>query len=210
MTSAKVLADNSWKEKLLTDKISVYNYLKKQKEEKNNTKVFKTNMVTEEQALYLLEHCYIKDGTYNPPVETISGNDEYEAYTFSIDIKGYSKVSAGPIIKKIHEGKKPTQRESIVEEAYNEFKNDSTLKLGDKDFLTNVAKKIAELNKELFSIRRNIQLSKFAIILGNKGKMDEFTSRENMILENIDVKTLTGKTIKVSFQFSIEKVIIEI
>ncbi len=70
-------------------------------------------------------------------------------------------------------------------------------------------KAIVELNKQLSPIRKNIQLSKFAIILGNKGKMDEFQSRDNMKLP-VNVQTIDGKPLTVEAEFKIEKIKVQI
>lgn len=208
MTSAKVLAENVWKEKVLSDQIAVYNYLKKKEEEATGQKSFvKDASLSDEANAFLLDHCYIKSGTYNPPVKTVSEDDEYEAYSFSIDIKGFSKASASEVIKKIAENKNITPREQIIKEAYDLYIKDSSFKEG--DVITKYISKIKELTLELNKVRKFIQLAKFAIILGNKGKMDEFSSRDNMSLD-LKVQSLTNDTLNVTFNFSIDKVTVKI
>jgi len=209
MTSAKSLAMDVWKEKLLMDEISVYNYLKRKTEQETGKIAFKKSNLTEEQATYLFEHCYIKNGSYNPPVEIIAGNDQYDAYKFSINIKGFSKATASAVIEKIRAGKKPTQREMLLSEAYEIYRKDKNFDSTSKDFLEKIVSKLAELNKELNITRKDIQSFKFAIILGNKGRMDEFTSREDMNLE-LEMESLFKKILKITFEFKIEKTAIEI
>lgn len=202
MTSAKVLAEKVWQEKLLSDQISVCSFLKKKEEEATGKKDLKDMGLSEEATQFLFDHCYIKGGAYNPPVQTLAGDDEYEAYSFSIDIKGFTKVTASEVAKKIAAKKEPTQREMIVAEAYHDFEKIA------KD-IPAINKTLATLNGELKKIRRDIQLSKFAIILGNKGRMDEFTSRENMSL-TLKVKSLVNKPIDAVFEFNIEKIKVKI
>jgi hypothetical protein len=200
MTSAKVLAENTWEEKKISDMLSVYKFFKKKTEEVTG-KTFKTDL-SEEANKFLFEHCYIKDGKYSPPTKTVAGNDEYEAYSFSIDLTGYSKAQAKAVIEKIDKGGKPTPREAIVAEAYGRYKTAGYDTKEEKD-------RVEELNKQLSPIRKDIQLSKFAIILGAKGKMDEFNSRENMKLP-VNVKTIDGNPLTVEAEFKIEKIKVQI
>lgn len=202
MTSAKVLAEKVWQEKLLSDQISICNFLKKKEEEATGKKDLKDMGLSEEATKFLFDHCYIKGGAYNPPMQTLAGDDEYEAYSFSIDIKGFTKVTASEVAKKIAAKKELTQREMIVAEAYHDFEKIA------KD-IPSINKALSTLNGELKKIRRDIQLSKFAIILGNKGRMDEFTSRENMSL-TLKVSSLTKKPIDAVFEFNIEKIKVKI
>ena len=195
LTSGKALAEKVWEEKVLMDELSVLNYLKKAIEEKEGKALKNTMGLSDEAAKFLLEHCYIKNGLYNPPKELVDATDEYEAYTFSIDFEGYSKASASEVIKKLVAGKTASVRESILEEVYNEKKNAG---LDTLDFL------IKSANLALSKVREFIQASKFAIILGNRGKMDEFTSRENMSL-SVDVKNFSGKPLTVKAIFTIGK-----
>lgn len=209
MTSARTLAENVWKEKVLTDTISMYTALKKKQEETLGEKTLKQAAgYSEETTKFLFEHCYIKNGSYNPPVKTIGGDDEYEAYSFTVDMAGFSKASASEVIKKLEGKGKTTPRESILAEAYDIATKGFAAYSTTKEVIKYLDFKITEYKKELKEIRNNIQLSKFAIILANKGKMDEFKSRENIFLE-FDVPTYTQK-IKVRFDFNIEKVTIKI
>ena len=97
--------------------------------------------------------------------------------------------------------KEPTQREMLVAEYYL-----SIISSVDKiDF----DKEIKALNKEIREVRRFIQLSKFAIILGNRGAMEEFSSRENMVL-TLNVESFNGVKLSPEFQFNIDKVIVKI
>jgi len=209
MTSGTTLASEIWREKLLVDQISLYNYYKKKTEESLGKKSLKKSDLSEESAQFLAQHCYIKNGSYNPPVKTVAEDDEYNAYKFSINIQGFSKVSASPIVKKLDEQKNTTQREVIIKEAYKKYHNTDKFKIKGEPLLKNLEEKISELNKELKDVRNFIQLSKFAIILGNKCKMDEFESRDDMSL-TLDLYTLNKEEVTTTFDFKIEKTTIQI
>lgn len=210
MTSATELAKKVWEEKLLTEQIAVLNALKKKEEEALGTKVVKDMGLSPEAAQFLLDHCYIKEGKYNPPVQLLAEDDQYEAYAFAIDVKGFTKVTASAVIEKVDAGKDTTPREMLVAEAYKAFKADKDLVTAKgKDLVEKIKAKAATLNKDMKDVRKAIQLSKFAIILGNKGKMDEFKSRENMVLP-LKVKSLTGQELSNQFEFKIDKVVVKI
>ena len=209
MTSGVTLAQHVWREKILTDQISLYNFYKKQTEEALGKKSIKKSDFSEEATQFLATHCYIKNNSYNPPVKAITENDEYEAYSFSINIQGFSKAQASSVVKKLDDGKNITQRELIIKEAYTNFHDAPRHRPKGEVLLKNIEEDIAELNKELKDVRRFIQLSKFAIILGNKCKMDEFESRESMSL-SIDLLTLNREKLDVTFDFKIEKIKIKL
>lgn len=197
-TSAKALAEAVWREKSTSDELSVLNFLKKELE--NEAIAKETTSVSEKVADFLLTKCYIKNGSYNPPKEAITSTDEYEAYTFSIDFKGYSKISASEVVKAIKEKKKVSARGLLMEEAYKEYH---------KWGLDSINARIYLVNEELQKAREFIQKAKFAIILGNKGKMDEFSSRENMELP-LKVVTFVGTELDVVATFKIDKVTVKL
>jgi hypothetical protein len=209
MTSAQALATKIWEEKLLMDQISLFNFYKKETEEKLGKKSLKQTDLSEEAAQFLAKHCYVKNGSYNPPVKAITENDQYDAYSFEIKVEGFTKVQASSVIKKLEEQKNTTPREQIVKEAYTRYRNDKKFQVSGELLLKNIEDKLNDLNKELKNTRKDIQLSKFAIILGNKGKMDEFESRENMSLV-AEASTLKGDTVSPTFSFNIEKTIVKI
>lgn len=198
-TSAKALAEAVWREKSTSDELSVLNFLKKAIEEDNADTAAITS-VSEKVADFLLTKCYIKNGSYSPPKEAITSTDEYEAYTFSIDFKGYSKISASEVVKAIKEKKKVSARGLLMEEAYKEYH---------KWGLDSINARIYLVNEELQKAREFIQKAKFAIILGNKGKMDEFSSRENMELP-LKVVTFVGTELDVVATFKIDKVTVKL
>lgn len=170
-TSAAVLADKAWQCFMLSNEVSVLKHLISLQEQKEPSN-FNLDRET-----FLSENCYIKNGMYQPPKESVDVSDEYQSYEFTISFKGYSKASASSVIKKIQNKGIPTDREKIVEYYYNKYKN---LK---KEELQN---KLTEVNVQYKNIQTEVQHAKFAIILINRGCMDEFASREDMSI-SIDV-----------------------
>ena len=142
MTSGQILAYHVWNEKLLMDQISVYTYYKKETEYALGIKSLKQSDLTEEAAQFLATHCYIKNGTYNPPVKPITENDEYEAYKFNVKINGFTKAQASAVIKKLEEQKNTTQRELIIKEAYINSKKDAAFRAKGKQLLKNIEEKL--------------------------------------------------------------------
>ncbi len=196
-TSGIELAKLVWEQKVLMDQLSVFNYLKKQE---SQTTDYKYKQADD----YLLQHCYIKNGGYNPPMTTIKQDDVYQVYSFDIKLHGFSKVSASSVIKKLQSGKTPTNRQIIVA---NTYKNIQESNLTNLAYLTD---KYTQINKLLQTVRYNIQLSKFAIILSNHGNIDQFTDRNNMKLE-LNLFGHSGQVFeKVGVQFVIDKIQIKI
>ena len=182
-TSAKTLAEKNWKVKELSDELSVIRYL---------TKVEKENVEKDENLqTFLEENFYIKNGMYQPPKTTVEATDEYLSYEFEVSFKGYSKASASSVIKKLQEGKSATEREKLVAIAYEQYKNLS---------LDELNKVYEEKNKEYKKLQTEIQHAKFAIILVNKGSMDEFTSRDNMVITINEQIGNENKEIEVTFK----------
>ena len=193
-SSAKQLAYDCWQDFLISNSISVLKYLKTIK---TPTDVKDKDV---DKEAFLLENYYIKNGMYQPPKESVEATDEYQCYEFSISFKGYSKASASSVIKKLNEGKKVTAREKIVEYYYNQY----------KDYKVQDIEKLLEAKTiEHKNLQTNIQHAKFAIILINRGCMDEFRNRDDMSLE-IDT---TGSNIgidKITTVFKIEQKAVKI
>ena len=214
-TSARYIADNVWKEKLLVDTKATYNYILKQIETATGTagKVVAASKSDEARLQFLQDKCYIKNGAYNPPVQVVQGNDVYEAYEFKIAMAGYSDISASPIITKLREGKSATAREKTIADVYTAFVTRNGDFADPENFAKHVTflkKELVKINQDLFAVRQGIQSCKFAVVLGNRGKMDEFTSRENMKLSDVPVEFPDGSKGAVTFDFSIKKVEVKI
>ena len=110
----------------------------------------------------------------------------------SFDIK-IAKLNSLPTVKKVMEkiasGKDRTPVEALLEEGIREYdKAKASLGSVEEKALW-FSKALDEKQKEMKSLRANIQATKFAIILGKKW-FDEFKSREENTLD-IDGKTFT-------------------
>lgn len=172
-TSAKNLAALCWKAYIKGIELSVLNnYIKVLSPQKPE------DLTKQEQ--FLLDNFYIKKGIYQPPVSQVESTDEYLAYEFIVKFKGWSKPTASTVINKLNEGKTLTQRELLIKPFYESYSKLSLKELKIKK---------EEINKEYKLLQSQIQHAKFAIILINRGCMDEFKSRENM---NIDIQTDQG------------------
>ena len=188
-TSANKLAVDCWNSFLLNNEISVLKYLK------NKLTTISTSEVSLDLESFLADNYYIKNGMYQPPKTTVEATDEYTSYEFNVSFKGYSKASASSVIKKIQDGKNVTEREKIVAHYYDKYKDYT---------LSNLDTMLKAKNIEYRSIQTNIQHAKFAIILINRGCMDEFRSREDMSLE-IDTSSSNLGINKVTTVFKVEK-----
>ncbi len=217
-TSAKVLAVTAWEEKLYSSELSVVNYLKKLYRESLEGTI--DEPLNEQRDKFLKEKCYIdsKAGAYNPPVDIVKGNDEYQAYSFKVSFKGYSSVTVKAVAAKIEEGKKCTSREEIIACYYHTWKailNQTPSLTSTLDKVKFLESEYKRIKSDVVRVQGNLQQCKFAIILGNKGKMDEFDSRENMVLEDeISVSTIgdmeLDSPISVTAEFEIKEITVKI
>jgi len=199
-TSAEVLANSYWNQLVLSYAASVLKFLIKGHKEACIT----TNTLTQDTELteFLAEHCYIKEGSYSPPRIQEEPTDVYSAYEFKVGIKGFSKCSVPSVVRKIIDSKKITIREQIVAYFYNAYNNLP---------IQNLETLLKEQHKELNNVRKQIQQAKFAILLVNRGKMDEFDNREDMKVTLKPTSFVSFDEIKeITVEFQINKVDISI
>ncbi len=219
-TSAKALAAIAWEERLLSSELSVVNYFKNLVYSELPQETEDTPPKNEQRDIFLKEKCYIdsKAGAYNPPVDIVKGNDEYQAYSFKVSFKGYSSVTVKAVAAKIEEGKKCTSREEIIACYYHTWKtllNQTSSLRSTLDKVKFLEAEYKRIKSDVVRVQGHLQQCKFAIILGNKGKMDEFDSRENMVLENeISVSTIGNidldSPISVTVEFEIKEITVKI
>jgi len=203
--SAAELCGFTWTDKMYTDSLSVCNFLHKELTASISQAVPKSKQFTVEQEEFLKKHCYIKGDSYQPPVKTVKGEDVYSAYKFTIDIKGFSKVSTKDVIKKVREGKEPTQRESLVSFYYNLINKMLEPILETTDKLDLLNKLISDMKKAQKEIRTFLQASKFAVILLNKGKIEGIDGRGEQVVSK-EVKGVNDTVLSLDFIFNIEKI----
>jgi len=158
------------------------------KNEFDNASSFDNKLLSDKQKEFLIANGVDADkgGVYNPKTETVDTTDMYIAKTFQIKIKGLSSIpSVKKVVDKINNNKKRTLSESVVEvglvkyEAFKETTDDEDMR---KLWLN---KEIARIKSEQKSLRKYVQQTKFAILLGGKW-FDEFESRADNVLIHDD------------------------
>lgn len=185
-SSAEKLAKACWEAQLLSTEISVLKYLK-------NLQTSSEEECNADLVDFLANNYYIKNNMYQPPKTSVEATDEYPSYEFNVSFKGYSKASASSVIKKIKTDKKLTERESIVGHYY-ELNKDLNLQ--------QLESRLKSRNAEYKKLQSNIQHCKFAIVLINRGCMDEFSNRDDMSLD-IDVSNYHNGIDNVHAEFKI-------
>lgn len=206
--SVEELCKMVWDDKIYSDVLSTANFL--YKELTGETAAQKTsNIFDPEQEKFLKEHCYIKGTSYQPPMSTTEPVDMYMAYNFKIDIKGFSKANAKDVIKKVRDGKEPTQRESIIGEAYNTLSEVLATKKEKEDQVAFLSTVISDTKEKQKEVRTFISGSKFAIALINKGQMKGVEGRGEQTF-SIELATQKGTKFPIDFYINIEKVEVKI
>lgn len=148
-----------------------------------------------------LEANGVKNGSFSAPTLPLKFEDFYDAKTFDIDAKGFSSLPKVLDVAKKMDDKKATLKpsEEVVAAGIKMYRD-----AGVENLAAPVAKawldtQITALSEAQRTNRREIQETKFAIVLGKKW-FDEFTSREEGTIE-VGGKTFTFKlgTEKVKF-----------
>jgi len=117
-----------------------------------------------------------KTGAYEPPVTYNEATDFYMAKEFSIKIKGLSSLPKIEVVAdKIKGNKKLTTSDSLVAVGVNLY--ESLKPTTESEKLNWLQQTIESLNSELKQVRRQIQETKFAVLLGKQWFV-EFSSRE--------------------------------
>jgi hypothetical protein len=180
-TSAKELCKLAMQEQKLK---GIIKGLKWFKDEDFGEATTKATPFTDEQMQFLEANGVqaTKGGSYNPPRTKEEAKDKYIAKSFELKIAGMSSL---PPVKKVMEkvaaGKSRTAVEALIEESaklYTPIKanTDSQAKL------SWLETQIMAKQKELRTIRSQIQSSKFSVILGKRW-FDEFQSRNENSLK---------------------------
>ena len=115
-----------------------------------------------------------KTNAFSPPTTQVKTDDYYEAKTFDIKVKGLSSIpKIEAVVTKRKESKKLTISETLVSHALSVYEASGVDKmrkdLHDKWLETSLERLIPDMR----SVRRKIQETKFAVILG-KRFFDEF------------------------------------
>jgi hypothetical protein len=135
-----------------------------------------------------------KTGAYEPPVVDSESTDFYFAKEFAIKVKGLSSLPKIEVVTaKMKENKKLTTSDVLVSAGIAMYQNETKPSL---DWFTT---KISELSSELKKVRRQIQETKFAVLLCKKW-FTEFSSREEnqLIIDGFEFTiSLTEKKVAI-------------
>jgi hypothetical protein len=135
-----------------------------------------------------------KTGAYEPPVVDSESTDFYFAKEFAIKVKGLSSLPKIEVVTaKMKENKKLTTSDVLVSAGIAMYQNETKPSL---DWFTS---KISEMSNELKKVRRQIQETKFAVLLCKKW-FTEFSSREEnqLIIDGFEFTiSLTEKKVAI-------------
>jgi hypothetical protein len=185
-TSATELSRNVFKEQSLKAQIKVLKWLKSST---LGDVDFTETSYTDEQLEFLTEQGINgkKGNIYDPPTVSVESTDKYLAKSFEIKIdKMNSLPTVAKVMEKIAAGKSLTPVELLLEEGihiYEVFKKQlNSSSNNDQDISIWFETTIKLKQQKMLEIRRNIQQTKFAVILGKKW-FDEFKSRDDTEIE---------------------------
>lgn len=165
--AAKDLLELVAKELKLTAQIKVYNSLRKELA----PDAPKGNKYNEEQLKYLKLVGLREDGSglsYGPPVDKDPPTDYYEPIEFTLKFKGLSSIpSLNDVRGKLTSGKSLTAGQALMAPVLSDFE-DTTKSLSVEQKVSWLDSQTAILKAKLKEVRTEIQLPKFALVLGKK------------------------------------------
>lgn len=119
---------------------------------------------------------------FHPEVEKVEATDYYFAKEFNVKMKGLSKLpKVDDVLNKIQTQKKLTASDQLIEATLKTF-NSVVGTCAGATKLSWIDARMEDIQRSVARLRKEIQRTKFAIVLGKKW-FDEFTSRENNSLE---------------------------
>jgi hypothetical protein len=180
-TSAKELFTKVYKELELKAELKTLKFLRNSIEPEKPQKITGAfASLTSEQLEYLANMGLTTKG-FHPEVEKVEATDFYFAKEFNIKMKGLSSLPKVDIVQaKLDTCKKLTISDELIAEALNTF--NSVKHVSDANKLSWLDIRIEDVQKCLAILRKDIQRTKFAIVLGKKW-FDEFSNRENNSME---------------------------
>ena len=173
-TSAKELCRAAYQETELIAELKALKFLRNEIEPQE----LKSDFLTDEQIKYLKANGIGKNG-FSPPTEKEDPKDFYFAKEFQIKIAGLSSLPSIKIVReKIASGKNLTASAQLIQNGLDLFKSGAKPK---RVQLAELDDHIATRKAKLFKIRKELQRTKFAILLASKW-FDEFDSRKDCTL----------------------------
>ena len=172
-TSASMLCRSAMKEIELKAAVKTYKWaLKKDDGEETALTTF-----SELQRALLAANGIDKNNAFSPPSVPVKTDDYYDAKTFEIKAKGLSSIpKIDNVVAKMKDGKKLTPAETLVSRTLQLIES-STKRLEDAVRDRWLEKQVETAMLAMRTVRREIQETKFATLLGKKW-FDEFSSRD--------------------------------
>lgn len=200
-TSAKVLAEKVVEMEKLKASIKALKWLKDQEFPDDKAEAESVGASVRKALLEANGVDPVRD-TFSPPSQAVKTDDFYMAKAFDIKVAGLSSLPKLPDVLAKYEGlkkgtKAPTLSEKLVYAGVQSYRSAGLENMPDsvrKEWLNAT---LAKLNSELRTVRKYVQETKFAVILGKKW-FDEFSTREGC--------TLDVGEFRVSFKLAEEKV----
>jgi hypothetical protein len=194
-TSAIELCTKIWKEWELKGTLKA---LKAYRDKLLPTKAAPFGGLSTTQQEFLAEH-YITANGFSPKVErVVEPTDFYYAKEFEIKVKGVTSLpKLESVLDKKMNNKSLTKSESLVDLGIQLYERSGLASANSTVQLAWLTSTIEQKNTELFRVRKDIQETKFAVLLA-KAWFDEFESRDaNTLTIQDTLYTITVKEVKV-------------
>lgn len=168
--SAAEMAQKVYFGETLKAKLKVFNVLRKELDPKQE-KVSKT-VWTEQQQKYLFALGFDYQGAYKPPRDEQEATDFYEATKFEFSIVGFSNLpTVSDVRLRLRGNKNLTTAAQPMAEALNEYES-ATAHFSVEEKIKWLDAKISEMKKLQVKNSTEIQMPKFALVLGHKDFSD--------------------------------------
>ena len=178
--SAKELCSNLLQSYWLKASVKVLKFFLEQVDPDGQAK--KQESILSESAVNYLKEIGITNSGYSPKTVAGEATDTYFAKEFVVSAKGLSSFpKVQEVLDRIASNKKQTAAGEMMLEGVSVFETLKTSYSGPA-LASSVKEKIDELTKKARSLNKNIQMAKFAVLLGNQW-FEEFSSREDCNLE---------------------------
>lgn len=197
-TSAKSLFKKVYEELRLKAEMKTLKYLRTSIEPEKPVKITGDFASLNSNQVDYLATLGVTPKGFHPETEKVEATDFYMAKEFSIKMKGLSSLpKIEDVLAKIQAQKKLTASDTLIEAALKSFDTVKASAAATK--LAWIDARIEDVQRSLAELRKDVQRTKFAIILGKKW-FDEFSNRENSSLELDGVSftiSLTEKRVEV-------------
>lgn len=180
-TSAKSLFGKVYEELKLKAEMKTLKYLRSSIEPEKAVKITGDFVGLNSAQVDYLALLGVTPKGFHPEMEKVEATDFYFAKEFNVKMKGLSSLpKIEDVLNKMQVNKKLTASDQLIEATLKTF---DTLKSQNATRkLSWIDARMEDVQRSIAGLRKEIQRTKFAIVLGKKW-FDEFTSRENNSLE---------------------------